>query len=113
MDLTTVLSAMGGVGMLTFLQQAVGLYREERRKTTAEIRAQAAAPVAQQSMMLGMADQYSGIQQRTIASLEEQLEKAQREKAALAQEREAQERLIARLYFRIGQLEDRVGRRDP
>jgi len=112
-DLTTVLSAMGGVGMLTFLQQAVGLYREERRKTSAEARAQAAAPVAQQSLMMGMADQATGIQQRAIASLEDQLEKALRENALLRQDQDAKERLITRLYIRIGQLEDKAGKKDP
>jgi len=112
-DLTTVLSAMGGVGMLTFLQQAVGLYREERRKTSAEARAQAAAPVTQQSLMMGMADQNSSIQQRTIAALEDQLDKALRDNATLRQDQETRERLIARLSIRIGQLESQAGQKDP
>lgn len=113
MDLTTVLSAMGGVGMLTFLQQTIGWLREERRKSSAEARAQAVAPVAQQSLMLGMADQNTAIQQRVITSLENELAKVQRENAALLHDQDARERLIARLYTRIGQLEARASQIDP
>lgn len=113
MDLTTVMSAIGGVGTLTLLQQAVGLYREERRKGSAEARAQAAAPAEQESLILGVASQATGIQRQTILALQEQLDKTLRENESLRQDQETRERLITRLYTRIGQLEDRAGQNGP
>lgn len=120
MDLTTVMSAIGGIGTLTILQQTIGWYREERRKNSAEDRAQAVAPVAQQSIMLTVADQATVIQQRAIKSLEDQLGQVQlevgtlrAENAALRQDSAAKERQIARLYTRIGQLEAGANQIDP
>lgn len=119
MDLTTVLSAMGGIGTLTILQQTIGWFRDERRKNNAEARAQAAAPGAQQSLMLSVADQATVIQQRAIKSLEDQLAQVQlevgtlrTENTDLRQQMAAKDRQISKLYRRIGELEVEISQID-
>lgn len=119
MDLTTVLSAMGGIGTLTILQQAVGWFREERRKDSAEARAEAEAPGARQSLMLTVADQATVIQQRAIKSLEDQLAQVQLEVGTLRTENQdlrdqmtAKDKQIRRLYTRIGELEVEISQID-
>jgi TolA-binding protein len=111
-DLTTALTAMGGIGTVTILQQAIGWFLEERRKDSAEARAAAAAPVTQQSLMLEMADTATTIQQRAIKSMEDQLAQVQLEVGTLrAENTDLREQMatkdkeISRLYARIGKLE--------
>lgn len=112
MDLTTVLSAMGGVGTLTVLQQTVAWWRDERRKTRAARAAEAEAPASHESLMLGIADQATLIQQRSIKSLQDQLDQVQLEVGTLRTENTTlrdqmtiKDAQIKRLYQRIGELE--------
>jgi len=118
--MTTVLSAMGGVGTLTILQQTVAWYREERRKVRAEDRVEAEVPVTHQSLMLGIADQATVIQQRSITTLKEQVEQLQLEVGTLRTENQdlrqqmaTKDREISRLYSRIGQLEMEISQINP
>lgn len=115
MDLTTVLSAMGGIGTLTILQQTIAWFRDERRKDRADARAEAVTPGTQQSLMLSVADHATVIQQRAIKSLEDQLAQVQLEVGTLRTENQdlrnemaAKDKQISRLYTRIGQLEDEI-----
>jgi peptidoglycan hydrolase CwlO-like protein len=117
-DLTTALTAMGGIGTVTILQQAIGWFLEERRKDSAEARAAAAAPVAQQSQLLEMADQTTVIQQRAIKSMEDQLAQVQLEVGTLRAENTdlrvqmaTKDKEISRLYARIGKLEVEIDHR--
>jgi len=119
LDMTTVLSAMGGVGTLTVVQQTIGWYREERRKGRTEARAEAEAPAAHQSLLLGIADQATVIQQRSIKSLEDQVEQLQLEVGTLRTENKqlrtdmtTKDQQINRLYTRIGQLEVEISQID-
>lgn len=112
MDMTTVVSAMGGVGTLTVLQQSIAWWRDERRKGRADLRAAADAPATHEALVLGVADQATVIMQRSIKSLEDQLAQVQFEVSTLRTENtdlrgqmEKKNGEIRRLYQRIGELE--------
>lgn len=131
MDVTTVLAATGGVGTVTIAQQIIGWFREERRKGRTEARAEATAPAERDSKVLGVADQAIVIQQRSIKTLQDQVEQLQLEVGTLrtentslrermaAKDREiqgvldAKDREIARLYTRIGKLEVEIDHLGP
>lgn len=124
-DLSTVLSAVGGVGMLKFAQEAVKYVRDERRKKIENAQADAQAPLVAGSKWLGMVDQATMIQQRTITTLQEQQDQMQLELSTLRAENtqlREQDKIktaqIRELYATIGQLEaesrkHQQGRRQP
>jgi TolA-binding protein len=119
-DVSTVLSAMGGVGLLTFGQQTVKYVRDERRKRIENAREDAQAPLVAGSKWLGMVDQATMIQQRTITALKEQLDQLELEVGTLRSENtqlREQDKIktaqIRDLYATIGELEDANRKRPP
>lgn len=122
-DVSSVLSAMGGVGLLTFGQQTYKYVRDERRKKIENAQADAQAPLVAGSKWLGMVDQATMIQQRTITALQEQQDQMQLELSTLRAENtqlREQDKIktaqIRELYATIGELEAanrKPGRRQP
>lgn len=120
-DVSSVLSAMGGLGLLTFGQQTVKYVRDERRKKVENDREDAQAPLAAGSRWLGMVDQATVIQQRTITAMQERVDQLTLEVGTLRSENtqlREQDKIktaqIRDLYATIGQLEAenrRPGRR--
>lgn len=111
-DVSSVLSAMGGLGLLTFGQQTIKYVRDERRKKVENEREDAQAPLVAGSRWLGMVDQATVIQQRTITALQEQLAQVQLELSTLRSENNQlreQDKIktaqIRDLYATIGELE--------
>jgi TolA-binding protein len=111
-DVSSVLSAMGGIGLLTFGQQTIKYVRDERRKKIENAQKDSQAPLLERSQWLGLADQATMIQQRTIKTLEDQLQQVQLELSTLRAENtelRAQDKIktaqIRELYATIGELE--------
>lgn len=120
MDLTTALTAIGGLGIVTTLQQTIGWFLEERRKGDAAARAEATAPATQQSLVLTVADQATTLQQRSIKALEDRVEQQDLELGTLRAENgelrdqmAIKDREVDRLYTRIGKLEDKIRSMQP
>lgn len=124
-DVSSMLSAMGGVGLLTFGRETVKYVRDERRKKIENAQADAQAPLVAGSKWLGMVDQATMIQQRTITALQEQQDQMQLELSTLRAENtqlREQDKIktaqIRELYATIGELEEAnrkhpPGRRQP
>lgn len=111
-DLSSVLSAMGGLGLLTFGQQTIKYVRDERRKKIENDREDAEAPLTAGSKWLGIVDQATVIQQRTITAMQERMDQLMLEVSTLRSENTAlreQDKIktgqIRDLYATIGQLE--------
>ena len=119
-DVSTVVGAMGGVGLLTFGQQTIKYIRDERRKRIENARTDAQAPMVGQSMMLGIVDQATVIQQRTITALKDQLDQLELEVSTLRAENTQlraqmadKTKQIRELYATIGELEEANRKRSP
>jgi len=112
-DLSTILGGAGGLTLFAVVQQAIKYALEERRKTAEEKRAEAREPIVERQSILGIADQATVIQQRTIAALQERLDQVTLEVSTLrAENTELRAQMkdktaqIKDLYETIGQLED-------
>jgi TolA-binding protein len=110
--MSSMVSAMGGVGLLTFAQQTIKYVRDERRKKVENDREDAQAPLVAGSQWLGMVDQANVIQQRAITTLQNQLAQVELEVGTLRAENtqlREQDKIktaqIRELYATIGQLE--------
>jgi CRP-like cAMP-binding protein len=119
-DVSSALTAVGGVGLLTFGQQTIKYIRDERRKKIENAREDSRAPILERSQWLSLADQATMIQQRTIKALEDQLQQVQLELSTLRAENtelRAQDKIktaqIRELYATIGQLEAESRQRPP
>ena len=118
-DLSSTLTAIGGVGLLTFGQQTIKYVRDERRKKIENARADSQAPLVERSQWMGLADQATMIQQRTITALQERLDQVTLEVSTLRSENtelRAQDKIktaqIRDLYATIGELEE-ANRKHP